>query len=771
MQSARKMEHAEIEARQSLSTPSTVTTTVADDGGSGCQHSNRCGYGSWRPDFLQTLNRPGILVVFLASYSFVLGFLVNGVHNINISSIERRYSLSSTNMGFVSSSFDISASTVALVIGYYGSGKRKPRLLAITILVSAVGSFIMASPHFLSESYSLGTTSDQMLCTAMNHKSSRTSYVDIAATKGLSSLPASSGYVSQTDNKTGNNSNSVSNGNVRHSQACSQQGLNADVSEEAHFFYVFVLAHMLHGVGGTALFTVGASLIDDSVDAQRTPLFLGLVYGSNILGSGTGYIAGGQLLRVYVDTDVFGSGEGAPPGLTHEDTRWVGAWWIGPSIAGLLQLFLCFPLSLYGAELPQARKVRLNRVSQAHSSSGAVATKSPKPSFSCASPCHIVRLTLEILRNPCFTFVTLAMTTEAMFVSGCAAFLPKIVENEFNISASSAAFVSGLSVVPAAFCGLLLGGYVAKHFAFTIRDTLKFTITFCLLGAISCSVLWIRCKPPDMYGVHIPYRGQGSSSSKAVSLSDPCHDHCRCETNFYEPVCSEEAGVFFSPCYAGCTSKVGNEYFDCSCVNGNQSYAPYVGNSSTFSRGQLSSDNCSRSCDLLIVFGILLFLGMCATFMPIAPCDSVQLRCVSEDDKVYAQGIKTLVIRLLGSFTGPIVMGRLVDMSCRVWREKCGESLSCWIYDQDNLVLAVFLCVLALKTLSCIFASLALKFYRPPSLPPENKVLQVGDGKVLDEETAQDTDGMLDCPIDFSVNGTHSRDGLILKSFDRLEKT
>ena len=387
------------------------------------------------------------------------GFLVNGVHNVNISSIERRFSLSSTQMGLISSFFDISGSTVALIIGYFGSGKRKPRLLVITTFISALGSLIMSSPHFLSESYKLGTATNQMLCKieSINHVDS--SLAPSVLHSSLLSPPDRTvgqkgefamGYTlsgQSIGNQTVNMEEDPSTENVLNSHSCLHDSSDKDGSEGnlgTFVFYLFALSQLLHGVGGTALFTVGASLLDDSVEAQRTPLFLGFIYGANIIGSGIGYFVGGQLLQIYVDVDMFGSRNEAPSGLTDQDTRWVGAWWIGPFLAGLLQLLLCLPLSVYGFELPQARKVRLHRVSQAHCASSSPASPSDfQPSLSWASLQHWAKLSWDILRNPCFTFVTLGMTTEAMFVSGSAAFLPKIIENDFNINASLAAYVSG----------------------------------------------------------------------------------------------------------------------------------------------------------------------------------------------------------------------------------------------------------------------------------------------------------------------------------------
>ena len=40
---------------------------------------------------------------------------------------------------------------------------------------------------------------------------------------------------------------------------------------------VLMLSMVLHGIGGTTLYTVGVGLIDDSVPATSSPLYLGNV--------------------------------------------------------------------------------------------------------------------------------------------------------------------------------------------------------------------------------------------------------------------------------------------------------------------------------------------------------------------------------------------------------------------------------------------------------------------------------------------------------------
>ncbi|KAK0042545.1 solute carrier organic anion transporter family member 4C1 [Biomphalaria pfeifferi] len=624
---------------------------------------NRCGYGTWRPEFLQCFNSPNCLVFFMGLYSLVLGFIVNGVHNVNISSIERRFDLDSTNLGFVSSAYDVSAAVLAVVIGYIGSGKRKPRLLAIAVFISAMGSFIMALPHFVVGKYTLGMATEK-ICT-------------LGLTSHLHHMNVSS---------------------------CTTLSRSSPLSL---YLYVFLFAQLLHGIGGTTLFTVGISLMDDSVIPKKTPLYLGIIYGCNILGSGLGYIIGGQLLNIYVDVDKVHSVK-----LVPGDTRWLGAWWLGPTLAACLQLIVCIPISLFGSELPGSLDVRQHRIPQAHRASSTQLTSKFKNN-------KFMTTTLTVVRNPCFVFITLGMTTEGMFLSGTAAFLPKFIENQFGVPASKAAVLSGMAVVPAAVCGLVMGGFIAKKFNFTIRQAIKYLVVTSSLSAMACAVVWIRCQAPHIYGVSIPYTNRVTSSFP-IKLDVLCNNMCNCDTDAFEPVCNEHTGLYFSPCYAGCVVQSGDMFHNCSCVPELLHLNFSDPNIST----ALTTENCRPPCGVLYLFAVLLFFSMCVSFLPIAPGDSVQLRCVQEEHKVYAQGIKTLIVRMLGSFVGPILMGKLLDLQCETWRERCGQRLSCWLYNQDNMVIGIYLYSVSLKGLSVLFSCLALKFYRPPVCTNEVIIIQ-----------------------------------------------
>ena len=47
-------------------------------------------------------------------------------------------------------------------------------------------------------------------------------------------------------------------------------------SDLQHYLYVLILGQLLHGLGGTTLYTVGVALIDDSVSANSSPMYIGM---------------------------------------------------------------------------------------------------------------------------------------------------------------------------------------------------------------------------------------------------------------------------------------------------------------------------------------------------------------------------------------------------------------------------------------------------------------------------------------------------------------
>jgi len=49
-------------------------------------------------------------------------------------------------------------------------------------------------------------------------------------------------------------------------------------------------------------------------------------------------------------------------------------------------------------------------------------------------------------------------------------------------------------------------------------------------------------------------------------------------------------------------------------------------------------------------------------------------------------------------------MGALFDASCEFWQEQCGDRGNCWVYNNEDLTLRIFVFSTSVRILSSIFA-------------------------------------------------------------------
>ena len=93
----------------------------------------------------------------------VTGFAVNGINNVNTTSYERRFQLTSSQVGWISSAFDIAAAVFGVIIGFCGNRRHKARILTVAFFVASLGSLCMFLPHFMTGLYQWGqqTAKDQ----------------------------------------------------------------------------------------------------------------------------------------------------------------------------------------------------------------------------------------------------------------------------------------------------------------------------------------------------------------------------------------------------------------------------------------------------------------------------------------------------------------------------------------------------------------------------------------------------------------------------------
>lgn len=603
-----------------------------------------CGYGRCKPEGLQWFNRPTVLLIAMCLFTFTQGFVVNGVNHVNTQAIERRFSLPSSRSGLMASAYDFSAAVFGVVISFIGSGQYKARWLATAAIIMSMGSFIMTIPHFANGLYEWGQGESLKTCQ-----------------RGANVT------------KTG----------------CEASGLQ-------NYLGVLMLGMILHGIGGCILYTVGVGLIDDSVEAVKSPLYLGILYGAAALGPGVGYIVGGQFLNIYVD---FNRIDTSTISLKNDDPRWVGAWWASFFVSMTGFILVAIPLSCFGSEMPTAQTVRAHRQTQMHkghtSADGAHGRHKRLPIK------VFPKVTWSLLKNPTFLFTILAGAAEGILTSGFATFVPKYIQNVFGVSSGLAAFYTGAAAVPGAAGGMFFGGFICNRLKLKVKGMLKFSIITCLLTVAAVNILWISCDIGDFAGVNKEYEDGGQTNK----VNSACNSGCNCTTRYFDPVCSGGKIQYFSACYAGChkSSNDAKTYSDCSCV----SPAPALNNTVT-------SGPCSSGCPVMYLFLVLFFVTIFLTFLPGTPSDSATLRCIHEDHRTFSMGLKWMVIRLLGTVPGPVIFGAVTDTACLVWQEECGKPTSCWIYDHSAVSRNYFLVAISVKFLSMIFFLIAFCLYKPP---------------------------------------------------------
>ncbi|NXU02882.1 SO4C1 protein, partial [Buphagus erythrorhynchus] len=193
-----------------------------------------CGWGPCTPRALQLCNNSE---GYLAAYSLLAifqGVVVNGLINISISTIEKRYELNSSLTGLISASYDIAFCVLSLFVSYFGERGHKPRWLAFSAFMLGLGSLVYSLPHFSSGKYQYGGKIEDTCQTA------ETTFANAT---------------------------------------CS-----ASTNSSLHkYLHVFILGQLLLGVGGTPLYTLGTAFIDDSVPKHKASLYIGNVKTVNLL--------------------------------------------------------------------------------------------------------------------------------------------------------------------------------------------------------------------------------------------------------------------------------------------------------------------------------------------------------------------------------------------------------------------------------------------------------------------------------------------------------
>ncbi|NXL38779.1 SO2B1 protein, partial [Glaucidium brasilianum] len=449
--------------------------------------------------------------VFCHGFLQLSQLLVSGYLKSSISTIERRYGLSSQTSGLLASFNEVGNTLLIVFISYFGSRVHRPRFIGCGAILVSLAAFLMSLPHFITGPYEY----DRSIASVFSNTT------DLCQP----GVPGSWGNLSNA--------------------SCTPHA----ASENHEVLLVMFIAQALLGIGGVPIQPFGISYIDDFASERNSPLYLGILFSVTVIGPGVGFMLGSTMLRFYVDVDKV---PGDEVQLTNKDPRWVGAWWLGFLVAASLVALSAVPYFFFPREMPK----EVGEVLQ-------VALLAADTDAS-----HFPLVLLRNLRHPVFLLVVLAQVNLSAMVAGLATFMGKFLERQFSLTASLANMIIGAVNIPGAMVGIVVGGAILKRF----QMSLKQCSAMCVLGMFLClllafPLLFLGCPTQKVAGVTY------SESSEFRHHALECNLQCNCPEKAYNPICGSNAIEYISPCSAGCrlvnidaqTNSVLN-YTDCSCI-------------------------------------------------------------------------------------------------------------------------------------------------------------------------------------------------------------
>ncbi|XP_011292792.2 solute carrier organic anion transporter family member 4A1 isoform X1 [Musca domestica] len=663
--------------------------------------SQDCGIMACRPRGVQKFARIKIFVLLLSMLVTLQQALSSGYINSVITTIEKRFEIPSSYSGLIASSYEIGNVITVIFVSYLGSRRHIPVWIGIGAVIMGIGSLVFMVPHFTGEpnpGVSIANETTDNICR--------------------------SALVRNQDMDLGRLSSGLSNPPLAPHTLREDNCLEGKLSTFGPVL-LFVIAQLLLGCGGSPLFTLGTTYVDDHVKTESSSMYIGCMYSMAAFGPVVGFLLGAYLLSFHMDS-LSSSIISIDPG----DRRWVGMWWGGFLLCGVLLLIVAIPFFSFPKVLThEKKKIRkasvvvqpaipnnsnslprtTDEIGRVKKEIVSVAPKDEpeKPKVDTGYGKDIKDIPQSMLRlvtNPVYIVTCLGACMELMIVSGFVVFLPKYLETQFSVGKSQASVFTGSIAIPGACIGIFIGGCVLKRFQLKPKGA----VTFVLISNIICLgcyalLFFLGCDNLKMAGTTMPYYNNskhGTLEPFQVNLTAACNFGCECLTSDVEPVCGNNGLTYFSPCHAGCTAfSSSSNYTNCACVHANISSSIYMGAGGSHAEALNANENfaevtvvpvatagpCANPCRNIYPFLILLFFMtfiVAATQMPLL---MIVLRSVSEEERSFALGMQFVIFRLFGYIPAPILFGNLIDSTCLLWKSSCGEKGGrCLIYDIEK---------------------------------------------------------------------------------------
>ncbi|XP_025258124.1 solute carrier organic anion transporter family member 1C1 isoform X2 [Theropithecus gelada] len=447
------------------------------------------------------------------------------------------------------------------------------------------------------------------------------------------------------------------------------------------------------------------------MEKSKSKISNGCVQTVAIIGPIFGFLLGSLCAKLYVDIGFVNLDHIT---ITPKDPQWVGAWWLGYLIAGIISLLAAVPFWYLPKSLPRSQsREDSNSSSEKSKFIRDDHTDYQTPQGENAKIMEMARDFLPSLKNlfgnPVYFLYLCTSTVQFNSLFGMVTYKPKYIEQQYGQSSSRANFVIGLINIPAVALGIFSGGIAMKKFRISVCGAAKLYLGSSVFGyLLFLSLFALGCENSDVAGLTVSYQGTKPVSYHERALFSDCNSRCKCSETKWEPMCGENGITYVSACLAGCqtSNRSGKNiiFYNCTCVG---IAASKSGNSSGIV-GRCQKDNgCPQ---MFLYFLVISVITSYTLSLGGIPGYILLLRCIKPQLKSFALGIYTLSIRVLAGIPAPVYFGVLIDTSCLKWGfKRCGSRGSCRLYD-SNVFRHIYLGLTVILGTVSIFLSIAVLF-------------------------------------------------------------
>ncbi|KFV69105.1 Solute carrier organic anion transporter family member 1C1 [Dryobates pubescens] len=660
----------------------------------------------------------GGIKIFLGALSFVyFAKALSGSYlKSTITQIERRFDIPSSLVGIIDGSFEIGNLLIIILVSYFGAKLHRPRIIGAGCLIMSAGTFLIAMPQFF-----MGRYRYERFTSTINSTASISPCLQDKSQTPLSSLEKS------------------------------QAKINAGCEKEAgSSMWVYVLlGNLLRGIGETPIQPLGITYIDDYAIEENAALYIGCVQTVAIIGPIFGFLLGSLCAKLYVD---IGFVDLDSVTITHKDVQWVGAWWLGYLIAGVISVLAGIPFWFLPKHLPNPERRKDSSTSSEQSKFITEDNKDQHKFYQ-----QQVKITemakgkpLEFLSdyflpslkslfgNPVYILYLCASIIQFNSLIGMVTYKPKYIEQQYGQTSSKTNFVIGLINKPAVAFGIFSGGLIMKKFRINVLGAAKLSLGSSFFGyLLLLSLFAMGCENSDVAGLTVSYHGTKQMTDYEQALFSECNSGCACSKNDWDPICGENGVTYISACLAGCHASNGSGkntvFFNCSCVGTSES--PSQSSSAVVGPCQKGNECPKKFLYFLVISVITSYtLSVGGT-----PGYILLLRCIKPHLKSFALGIYTLAIRVLAGIPAPVYFGVAIDTTCLKWGSKrCGGRGACRLYDSSALRYVYLGLTLMLGTVSIFFSVAVLWVLRKRSSSHDENLSTNGESGTCGTKSRKD---------------------------------